>query len=196
MMRSLLRLACVAALGLSASSCVHDPMPAEVQPVNYDVREAAVLAGPDVSLALIREVDSRVSDAIASTQRTVMLPRVVLTVTIDKVRNGVGESRDGNEATFTVNATSVDSGEVVASGNFKVFSPTLNKQTADFNLAEEIAARIRFAFGLTRPSVNKMRQPMPPMVQAVPDPSVSPAVTGAAPCGATTGGVVCPPPAQ
>lgn len=145
----------------------------------YDVRDVAVLSSRPVSYALIQGVDTRVSDAIAATVRRQALPRVVLSVKIDRVIKGAGERRDRNEAEFSVDVASVDSGALIASGSFKAVSYSMTVQTADENLAEDIAARIRYAFGLTTPSILKVRRPpvLPPIASADSTDYQLPAVT-------------------
>lgn len=145
--------------GLAMASCSSMERRLQPPPV-YDVREVAVIADQKISRSLIRGVDRRVSDAIAATHRQMPLPRVVLTVTINDVNNGTAKLTSMNEATFTVNATAVDNNEVVATGTFKVFSQATEPSAAYQMLAEEIAGRVRFAFGLTTPSVARAVRPI------------------------------------
>lgn len=157
MVRQIFRALFVVLLGIALASCARKPPVEETRPLLYDVREAAVVAGEGVSPALMRGVDRRLADAIAATQRPLPSPRVVLSVNIGTVVKGSGNARGRNSATFTVSAVAVDSGAVIAAGTFKVDTVSINPTIADQSLAEEIAARIRFAFALVTPSVKPVR---------------------------------------
>lgn len=129
------------------------------RPLVYFVRNVTVMADARVPLDLIRSVDSRVSAAIAATRAPAGAERVVLLVKIDRLGFGQGARRHLAQAKFTVTATSVETGEPVAQGSFTVYSPTDDPRWARQALAEEIAARIRFAFSLTTPRVRKSFPP-------------------------------------
>ena len=143
----------------------------EEQPARYDVREAVVLANADVPKALIHGVDRRVGDSIRATVRTEPLPRVVLTVKIEKVEKGIGQKQDRNSASVVARATAVDSGEEIAMTTFRVFNYG-SLENADQGLAEEIAARLRHGFALARPPISKTDQ----VPQAAPPPSDTPSI--------------------
>jgi hypothetical protein len=133
------------------------------RPLVYFVRNVTVMADARVPLDLIGSVDSRVSAAIAATRAPAGAERVVLLVKIDRLGFGQGARRHLAQAKFTVTATSVETGEPVAQGSFTVNSPTDNPRWARQALAEEIAARIRFAFSLTTPRVRKTLPPRTPI---------------------------------
>jgi len=118
----------------------------------YDVRAAVVMAGPDVPLPLVQGVERRVSDAVAATVRTEVLPRVVLTVRLDNVATSIGLDKNKNEVEVKVTAASVDTGAVVSEGDFKVLTETTAPSLAAESLAEEVAARVRSLFWLQRPA--------------------------------------------
>ncbi len=130
----------------------------------YDVRDVTVFANQPGSAGLIAGVDRRVSDAIAATRRLEMVPRVVLSVRLERVRKAMGVESDRHEAEFSVDAVSVDNGAILASGDFKAITYSDAVEMRDEILAEAIAARIRAAFGLMTPPVTMsgMRRPPPP----------------------------------
>jgi hypothetical protein len=129
------------------------------RPLVYYVRNVTVMADARIPLDLIESVDRRVSAAIAATRPPQGAERVVLLVKIDRLGFGEGARRRLAQVKFTVTATSVETGEPVAQGAFTVNSPTDEPRWARQALAEEIAARIRFAFSLTTP---RIRKAMPP----------------------------------
>jgi hypothetical protein len=128
------------------------------RPLVYYVRNVTVMADARIPLDLIESVDRRVSAAIAATRPPAGAERVVLLVKIDRLGFGEGARRRLAQAKFTVTATSVETGQPVAQGVFTVNSPTDDPRWARQALAEEVAARIRFAFSLTTPRV---RKPLP-----------------------------------
>lgn len=150
----------------------------------YDVRDVTVFATARNAMGVIGGVDRRVSDAIAVTRRYEPAPRVVLTVRIDRVALGLGEGHDRNEADFTVDVVSVDSGAVFATGGFKAINYSLPSAGTEEFLAETIAARIRYVFSLmTPPTAYVSPQRFPPR-PAAPAPDIedeAPARVSAAP---------------
>lgn len=179
---------------LLASCSVFNRKPIE-RPLYYDVRDVSVMAGARVSPVLIAGIDQRISASIAATRRPVPLPRVVLAVRIEKYAVGIGIGSRLNEARFSVSAISVENGETVATGVFDVYSTSENPLMAEESLAEQITARVRYAFSLTTPSL-----PKPPRARAatvrrvaspdVPDSLASPAPAGVEPVAAPTDGGV------
>lgn len=129
------------------------------RPLVYYVRNVTVMADARIPLDLIENVDRRVSAAIAATRAPQGAERVVLLVKIDRLGFGEGARRRLAQVKFTVTATSVETGEPVAQGAFTVNSPTDEPRWARQALAEEIAARIRFAFSLTTPRIRKAPPP-------------------------------------
>jgi hypothetical protein len=119
----------------------------------YDVRAVLVVAGPKVPLSLVEGVERRMSDAVVATVRSEILPRVVLTVRLESVGISIGLDNNKNEAEVKVSAASVETGDVVAEGDFKVLTETGNASLAAESLAEEVSARLRSLFYLQRPRV-------------------------------------------
>ena len=129
------------------------------RPLVYHVRNVTVMADAQIPLDLIEDVDRRVSAAIAATRPPQGAERVVLLVKINRLTFGEGARRRFAQAKFTVTATSVETGEPVAQGTFTVHSPTEDPRWARQALADEIAARIRFAFSLATPRIRKSQPP-------------------------------------
>ena len=140
------------------------------RPLVYYVRNVTVMANARVPLELIESVDRRVSAAIAATRPPAGAERVVLLVKIDRLGFGEGARRRLAQAKFTVTATSVETGQPVAQGAFIVNSPTDDPRWARQALAEEIAARVRFAFSLTTPRVRKALPPRSISTRLLSDP--------------------------
>lgn len=186
-------IACV----LLASCSVLNRKPIE-RPLYYDVRDVSVIADSRVSPVLIAGVDRRTSASIAATRRPVPLPRVVLAVRIENYAVGIGIGRRLNEARFRVSAISVDNGETIATGVYDVYATSDNPLMAEESLAEEITARVRYAFSLTTPSLPKpraraatvSRAPAPGLPEAAASPV--PAAVEPVPVPADTGVEVAP----
>lgn len=128
------------------------PVPGEVsERLLYDVRGAFVTAQPDVSRDLIARTDLLVDTAIQATNRTTMLPRTILTVRIDEVKPSQFLFGYRYQATVTVKAISVTSGDPVAEGSFQESSLAFGAQGAVDSLANKIADRIASEFRLASP---------------------------------------------
>ncbi|HEV7437582.1 MAG TPA: hypothetical protein VGO22_22380 [Pseudorhizobium sp.] len=125
-----------------------DGRKAEREALLYDVRGAFVAARSEVPPGLIAETDRRVNEAILATRRESLLPRTILTVRLEKLVSPkvlIGERR---EATVSVEAVAVASGEVIASGSFTLSVYSLRRDGVDHLLAERIAQRISREFRL------------------------------------------------
>jgi hypothetical protein len=153
------------------------------RPLVYYVRNVTVMADARIPLDLIESVDRRLSAAIAATRPPSRAERVVLLVKIDRLGFGEGARRRLAQAKFTVTATSVETGQPVAQGVFTVNSPTDDPRWARQALAEEIAARIRFAFSLTTPRVRKTLPPrtISTRLASEPPPTIVPNARAASP---------------
>ncbi|WP_159947872.1 hypothetical protein [Rhizobium sp. 18065] len=184
------RIAFALGLLLVLSACAHSSDRGIYRPLVYYVRDVTVMADASVPHDLIRGIDRRVSAAIASTRPPAGAERVVLLVKIDTFGNGLNARRYFEQVRFTVTAASVETGEPVAAGSFTVNSPTNDPRFGREPLAEEIAARIRFAFSLTVPRIRTMRPPKtmstrfatdaaPVMAAAITPPPVRAAATAA-----------------
>lgn len=142
---------------VSLSACVSLPGAWKGRPLSYNVRTASVLANGDVPLDLLAAVDRRVSSAIATTRPPDGAERVVLLIRFDRVDKGLNARRRLDRAHVTVTASSVETGEPVAEAKFVINAATDDPRFARESLAEQIAARIRFAFSLTTPSLRSTR---------------------------------------
>ena len=198
-----LRIAAAIGLALLLASCTLLYGRTIDRPLVYFVRNVTVMADARIPLDLIESVDRRVSSAIAATRAPQGAERVVLLVKIDRLGFGEGARRNLAQARFTVTATSVETGDPVAQGSFTVNSPTDDPRWARQALAEEIAARIRFAFSLTTPRIRKVQPPRtmstrfasdPPPVIVPNAPTASPRAASATPQAPSQKPVVVTPP--
>lgn len=117
----------------------------------YDVRGAFVTARPGVPRALVIATDMLVDEAIRATVRATMLPRTIIAVRIDRASHMPLLIGSRHEATVTVQAISVSSGEPIAEGTFKTSVFLLDAEAADRQLAERITDRIAGEFRLDGP---------------------------------------------
>lgn len=169
----------VLVLGLLSSCSQTGRHPIE-RPLYYDVRDVAVIADARVSQVMLAGIDRRVAEAIGATVRPVPLPRVILAINIlDYAPGGLWNDRRPR-VTFKVVATSVDNGMDLAAGTFTVFAATNNFPMIDESLAEEVAARIRFAFSLSTPQVVRRERPRPASAPRVRSEVVEPAAVAPA----------------
>lgn len=159
MRRLLLNVSALLAVMLLVSSCIWWGREPIRRPLVFDVRDVAVIADGRVPLALATGVDRRVAAAINSTIRTVPTERVVLTVRFEEFRTAQPFGDRRARASFRVTATDIDRGSPIAAGTFIVYSTTDNPMMAIDSLAEEAAARIRFAFSLEAPRIARPRPP-------------------------------------
>lgn len=166
-----LRIAAAVGLLMVLASCTLLHGRSIDRPLVYYVRNVTVMADARIPLDLIESVDRRVSSAIAATRAPAGAERVVLLVKIDHLGFGEGARRRLAQAKFMVTATSVETGEPVAQGFFTVNSPTDDPRWTRQALAEEIAARIRFAFSLTTPRIRKSQPPRTISTRLVSDPA-------------------------
>lgn len=153
MLSCLLRFSVVGVVALLVVGCslhLFEPKPREFY---YDVRAAVVVAGPKIPLPLVQGVERRMSDAVAATTRTEVLPRVILTVRLDDMSTSIGLDKNKNEINVKVSAASVETGAIVSEGEFKVMTETSSSALASESLAEEVAARLRSLFSLQRPTL-------------------------------------------
>ncbi|WP_244426412.1 hypothetical protein [Rhizobium sp. PDO1-076] len=135
------------------------------------------MADASVPLELIKGIDRRVAAAISSTRPPPGAERVVLLVKIDKFGTGLNARRYFEQVRFTVTAASIETGEPVAAGTFTVSSPTNDPRFGREPLAEEVAARIRFAFSLTVPRIRTVRPPKTMSTRFASDPAPAVAAT-------------------
>ncbi|MGF9564071.1 hypothetical protein [Neorhizobium sp. JUb45] len=115
----------------------------------YDVRGAFVAARPEISAALIAGTDRRVDAAIRATVRRMSLPRAILTVRITRAGGLPILFGRRHEAKVTVDATSVTTGERIASATFTVATTVFGKDNSgEEALAAKIADRVAAEFKL------------------------------------------------
>jgi hypothetical protein len=141
-------LGCLALVACSSLSSLKPPP----DPV-YDVQSAAVISGPEIPPALISATNERINAAIAATTRNAALPHVTLNVRITQIGIGQGFQHDRNTAKVTIDATSIDSGAVIAIASFETTTMSPDMASANDQMAEDIAARVRSTFALKTPQL-------------------------------------------
>ncbi|MDP9836696.1 hypothetical protein J2T09_001441 [Neorhizobium huautlense] len=115
----------------------------------YDVRGSFVAAKPDIPAALVAGTDRRIDAAIRATVRSMSLPRAILTVRITRAGGLPILFGRRHEAKVTVDATSVTTGERIASATFTVSTTVFGKDRGgDEALAAKIADRVAAEFKL------------------------------------------------
>lgn len=115
----------------------------------YDVRGAFVAAKPDIPAALIAGTDRRVDAAIRATVRAMSLPRAILTIRITRANGLPILFGRRHEAKVTVDATSVTTGERIATATFTVSTTVFGKDNSgEEALATRIADRVAAEFKL------------------------------------------------
>lgn len=158
----------------SLTACVAFPGTWNGRPLVYNVRTATILANGDVPLDLLTSLDRRIASAIATTRPPLGAERVVLLVKLDRLTKGFNARRNLDRAYVTVTASSVETGEPVAEAKLVVDASTNDPRYGREQLAEQIAARIRYAFSLTTPRLLVIR----------PQPRISTILTTEAPAAA------------
>jgi hypothetical protein len=138
-------LGCLALGACSAVSQLAAPEP------TYDVRSAVVTSAPGITPGLLAATGDRVNAAIAATNRDTPLPQVALTIRVAEVHKGQGFNYDRNIAKVTIDATSVETGSVIAVASFETTTFATDPAVADDLMAEDIAARVRSTFALKTP---------------------------------------------
>jgi hypothetical protein len=115
----------------------------------YDVRGAFVAARPDIPAGLVAGTDARVDAAIRATVRSMSVPRAILTVRITRAGGLPILFGRRHEAKVTVDATSVSSGERIASTTFTASVIVFGKDDpGEDALAAKIADRVAAEFKL------------------------------------------------
>lgn len=114
----------------------------------YDVRGAFVTARPDIPRTLVTATDDMVDAAIQKTTRSMMLPRAILAVKIDRMTTASTFLGNRHLAHVTVQAVSVSSGDPIAEGSFIASVFLFDTKDADRELARKISERIMTEFRL------------------------------------------------
>ncbi|THV25341.1 hypothetical protein [Peteryoungia ipomoeae] len=149
----------IACAVFSLTACVAFPGTWNGRPLVYNVRTATILANGDVHLDLLTSLDRRIASAIATTRPPPGAERVVLLIKLDRLTKGFNARRNLDRAHVTVTASSVETGEPVAEAKLVVDASTDDPRYGREQLAEQIAARIRYAFSLTTPRLRVVRHP-------------------------------------
>jgi len=117
----------------------------------YDVRGAFVAARPDVAPALMQSIHAQVQNAIKTTARGEIRPRVVLTIRLASVTRGPFLFGERASARVIVRAAAVATGEVIAEAKFTATVVSFDNQSIEQELAYGVAERVIREFRLSRP---------------------------------------------
>ena len=118
---------------------------------SYDVRSATVTSSAGASPGLLAAVSERVNAAIAATSHDPTRPSVALTIRITQSERAQGYQKDRNTAKVDIDASSVETGSVIAVKSFESTTFSTDNTAVDDLMAEDIAARIRASYLLTTP---------------------------------------------
>ncbi|MHC2074614.1 hypothetical protein [Agrobacterium tumefaciens] len=117
----------------------------------YDVRGAFVAARPDVAPALMQSIHAQLQNAIKTTARGEIRPRVVLTIRLASVTRGPFLFGEWASARVIVRAAAVATGEVIAEAKFTATVVSFDNQSIEQDLAYGVAERVIREFRLSRP---------------------------------------------
>lgn len=117
----------------------------------YDVRGAFVAARPDVAPALMQSIHAQLQNAIKTTARGEIRPRVVLTIRLASVTRGPFLFGERASARVIVRAAAVATGEVIAEAKFTATVVSFDNQSIEQDLADGVAERVIREFRLSRP---------------------------------------------
>lgn len=117
----------------------------------YDVRGAFVAARPDVAPALMQSIHAQLQNAIKTTARGEIRPRVVLTIRLASVTRGPFLFGERASARVIVRAAAVATGEVIAEAKFTATVVSFDNQSIEQDLAYGVAERVIREFRLSRP---------------------------------------------
>jgi hypothetical protein len=149
MFRVCLRLALVLAATLPLMAFRMPASDSGLPKLLYDIRGAVVMGDDDsIPKTLVSSADLQIDRAIRQTMRSLVLPRMIISVKIGRVSHEPMLIGARHVAVVTVQAISVETGEPVAEGTFKASSFMFSGEAADAALASKIAERIASEFRL------------------------------------------------
>jgi hypothetical protein len=150
MHRLLLRVFVLTLLAGAAASCAGRPQPTLDTTRMFDVRGIAVTANGGISGGILTGVQRQTEMAIAATTYAVPKPRGVINVHIASVeRDRAGRA----QAEVSVTLSDVASGQPVLIRGYLVLASSERGRVSDAALADAIAMRLRYEFGLSMPPI-------------------------------------------
>ena len=142
------------AVCLLLAACFHMPSLSPPPEPVYDVRSATVVSGTGASPGLLAAISERVNAAIAATAHNTALPAVALTIRVTQSERTQGYQNDRNTAKVDIDASSVETGSVIAVKSLESTTFSADSTAIDDLMAEDIAARIRSTYSLTTPRLD------------------------------------------
>lgn len=166
MPRLFMRIVLMALLSLGVTACANRPRQNLDTPRMFDIRGVAVTANGGVSGAIIGGVQRQTELAIGATTFAVPKARGVINVHIASVvRDQAGRA----ETNVYVTLSDVASGQAVMVLNYIILASSENGRLRDVAIADAIATRLRYEFGLSMP-------PIRPVLRI--DPAISTKIKG------------------
>ncbi len=144
-------------LGIFVLACVMlmsfrlEPQATDANRLLYDVRGAFVAARPDVAPGLMQSIHAQMQNAIKTTARGEVRPRVVLTIRLASVTRAAFFFGERASAKVIVRAAAVTTGEVIAEARFTATVVSFDSQSIEQELAYGVAERVIREFRLGRP---------------------------------------------
>lgn len=154
MPRLLLRVILLTLLSVLVGACAR-PRQTEDTTRMFDVRAVGVTANGGVSGAIINGIKRQTELAIGATTFAVPKARAVINVHIAAVsRDNAGHA----QAEVTVTLSEVDGGQAVLVRSYLIPASSERARVSDAAIADAIATRLRYEFGLSMPPIREVVQ--------------------------------------
>jgi hypothetical protein len=155
MSRLILRVVVLTLLSALVAACGSRPRQTEDATRMFDVRAIAVTANGGVSGAIIGGVQRQTELAIAATTFAVPKARAVINVHVASVtRDNAGHA----QAAVTVTLSDVGSAQPVLVRSYLILASSERARVSDAAIADAIATRLRYEFGLSMPPIRQVVQ--------------------------------------
>lgn len=174
MFRLALRAAALLFLGLVLAAC-GSRLRQEIDVTRvFEIRAVAVTANGGVPARVITGVQRQMRLAIDATSHAVPKPRAVMNVHIIDVFRQGGRSDGRAQAEVSVMLTDVETGQTVLARNYAILALSERGRVSDAAVVGSIAARLRYEFGLSTPSIRPLRHDprLSTRLRSSPDPVV------------------------
>lgn len=153
MHRLFLRVILLALLSALVAACAARPRQTEDATRMFDVRGVAVTANGGVPGGVINAVQRQTELAIGATTFAIPKARAVINVHVASVsRDSVGHA----QAEVSVTLSDVDSGQPVLVRGYLILASSERGRVSDAAIADAIASRLRYEFGLSMPPIREV----------------------------------------
>ena len=155
MHRLILRVILLALLSALVAACAARPRQTEDTTRMFDVRAVAVTANGGVSGAIINGIQRQTELAIGATTFAIPKARAVINVHVASVsRDNAGHA----QAEVSVTLSDVDSAQPVLVRGYLILASSERARVSDATIADAIASRLRYEFGLSMPPIREVVQ--------------------------------------